>query len=473
MFALVLAALSFAAVAASAQPAADEIQKRLDAATPGSVIDITSGSLKLAQPLVMIKSGTAEQPIVIRARNKGGTTIEGNAGFLLKGAGHVVIEGFLFAGDNTRPAIELIDCTSVRITRNRFRLSNAAAPRQNWIHIHGGLSTKNRIDRNLFEGLTVPGAFIAIDGSEKEPYQISKGDLIEFNYFKDIPTGEKPGARAIRLGWTGLGESVGQTVIENNLFENCDGDDEMISVRSSGQTIRFNTFRNCSGYVTLRLGSDNAIDSNFFLASPKEENVGAVRVGGKNARVMNNYMEGMSLPAVAMPNGAKASHPGQVPRVAADGAAIVFNTLVDCLAGSFDISDDDAGRWPEQPTNCIVANNVAIAYKANLINTHGRGEGVKWLGNIMYHAGDRSKIGLDLPDDQINVTIPKLRNPGDFWRLGPNSPAIDSALGDFDFVVNDIEGQTRSKKKDAGCDELVAGTPKKPLTDADVGTDAP
>ncbi|MEX2216027.1 MAG: polysaccharide lyase 6 family protein [Phycisphaeraceae bacterium] len=467
-------AVTFTAPPVRAQTAVDDLQKRLDAATPGTVIDLPSGNLRLTQPLVMIRSGSAEQPITIRPKNKGGVTIEGKAGFLIKGAGHVVIEGLTFACDNTRPAIELIDCQNIRITRNRFRVINTPAPRQNWVHIYGGLSGSNRIDRNLFEGLSVPGAFIAIDGSEKEPYQISKGDLIEFNHFKDIAASEAGGARAIRLGWTGLGASVGQTVVENNLFDNCDGDTEIITVRSSGQTLRFNTFRNCSGYVTLRLGSGNTIEANFFQASPREEKVGAIRVHGSDAKVFNNYMEGMTQPAILLPNGVKTTSPGQVPRPAAKGAAIVFNTLVDCLSGSLDISNDSGGSWPEQPTNCIIANNVVIAYNANLIETHGRGQGVTWLGNIMYHAGDRAKVGLDLPVDQINITVPKLRNPGDFWRLGPSSPAIDSALGDFDYVINDIEGQARSKKKDAGSDESVTGATKnKPLADTDVGVDLP
>ena len=84
-------------------------------------------------------------------------------------------------------------------------------------------------------------------------------------------------------------------------------------------------------------------------------------------------------------------------------------------------------------------------------------ESIKWAGNIMFHAGAKEKVGLDVPDNQISVTFPKLRNQGGIWRLGPNSPAIDFADGEYDFVATDVDGQPRPKKKDAGSDEFATG----------------
>jgi len=161
-------------------------QKRLDAAMPGEVIELRSGTYSLQQPWVLNRSGAQGQPITIRALTNGRVIITGKAGFVLKGASHVVIEGFDFRHDNSQPAIALIDCQHVRITRNKFHLTEEALLRQNWVSIAGPQSGQNRIDHNLFENKSARGAYIAIDGSDGEPYRMSTNDRIDHNHFRLI-----------------------------------------------------------------------------------------------------------------------------------------------------------------------------------------------------------------------------------------------------------------------------------------------
>ncbi len=461
-----------AAQTAAAQGDAATIQRQIDAASPGSVIDLPDGTVQLDAPLRIKAVGTEEKPITIRARNRGKTTIAGKAGFELTGASHVLIEGFTFTHDNIHPAVRLVDCSHVRVSRNVFRLTGTTSPRQNWIHITGGKSGQNRIDRNLFEDLATPGAFIAIDGSEQAPYQISKGDHIEYNHFRNIPK-KAGGARALRLGWTKLAGSTGQTIVEFNLFDACLGDDELISVRSSGQIIRYNTFLNCNGCVTLRAGNDNSLEGNFFFGENKPGTAG-VRLHGSGAKVFNNYFEGMALPALILSNGQNKPANGEVPRPAPTKSTIVFNTWVNCLGGALEIGADNGGAWPDAPTECVAANNIVIGYGDELIRVKGKADGVKWAGNIMYHAVAKEKVGVAVSNAEILVTFPKLRLEGGIWRLATGSPAIDAAAeGEYDFVITDIDGQPRSKKKDVGSDEANPIIVKhKPLTGMDVGVEA-
>ncbi len=458
---------------AHAQPTAESVQKQLDTAMPGTTIDLPDVALKLARPLVITRSGTETAPITLRARNRGKVTIEGKAGIELRGAAHVVIEGLVFTHEGLTPAVRLEDCKGVRVTRCRFKLDSAVVKRQNWVAIGGGRSEQNRIDHNLFEDLGSSGAFVAIDGSESSPFQMSRGDRIDYNHFRNIAKRDGGGARAIRVGWSKLAASQGQTAIEYNLFEACNGDDEIVTLRAGGQTVRFNTFQNSMGYLTLRMGAGNLAEGNFFFSESKE-GVGGIRVYGDEAKVFNNYFEGLTLPALVLANGIGERGPAEAARPAAKKAMIVFNTWVNCGGGAIEIGNSQGGTLPDAPTECTIANNVAIGFGEELIRVKSKAAGVTWGTNIMFHAGSKEKVGVDVPENQINVVFPKLRNQGGIWRLGPNSPAIDYADGEYDFVATDIDGQPRPKKKDAGCDEFATGPIKqKPFTAADVGIEAP
>ncbi|MEO0875758.1 MAG: chondroitinase-B domain-containing protein, partial [Bacteroidota bacterium] len=48
--------------------------------------------------------------------------------------------------------------------------------------------------------------------------------------------------------------SSGYTIVEHNLFEDCDGDPEIVSVKSCDNIIRHNTFLASYGTLSLRHG---------------------------------------------------------------------------------------------------------------------------------------------------------------------------------------------------------------------------
>lgn len=455
----------------------DVVQKSLDTAEPGQTISIRSGTYTLNQPWVVTRSGSQGQPITIRALTPGGAVIDGKAGFLLKGVSHVIIEGFEFRHENIQPAVALVNCRSVQITRNTFHLDDQVAKRQNWIHLTGGKSGQNRIDHNLFEGKQSHGSFIAIDGSEESPFRLSEGDRIDHNHFRNIGTDDDnapalKGVRAIRLGWSGAVESEAKSAVEYNLFEKCRGDDELVSVRSSGQSIRFNTFINCVGHLSLRAGKNNIIEGNFFIGENRK-GIGAMLVQGSGHKIFNNYFEGMSVPALAFRNGSDVKGVGVVPRTPAKDVDLVFNTFVNCLGGTLEIGSNGNGKWKVAPTGIAIANNIVISYGEDLISIKTPESELKWLANIMFHAGDREQIGVDLPNDQIQVVYPKPRRAGGIWRINHNSPAVDAGKGDFDYVTTDIDGQPRLKNPDVGADEFDQTPIKlKPLTEDDVGVKA-
>lgn len=460
------------ATSAAAAPDAVTLAGIIAQAKPGDTVVIDDGTITTDAPIEIAIAGTPEAPITIKAANRGRVVVAGKAGLLLKQAQHVVIDGLRFTHDNAHPAIRLVDCAHVRVRGCTFALNDRTHPRQNWLHITGGESHHHVIEYNLFDGKRAAGAYVAIDGSEDSPYQHSRNDRIAHNHFRGIEAdGDKPrqGARAIRLGWSALAESDGETLVEFNLFEDCMGDDELITVRSSAQLIRYNTFRRCAGYVALRLGKNNAVEGNFFLGDEKPHS-GGIIVFGDDARVYNNYLERLGAPALLVPNGHDGQKPGRVARPPARRAKIVHNTFVNGRANALDIGTTNAGQWKDPPSDVEIANNILISIDSELIKFRTKEATVQWAANIVYRADNQDAIGIDLSAEQAIKVLPNLTLGEEVYRLRPRSPAIAAAVDAYDFVTLDMDGQTRTGKKDIGADEFAAlAIRHRPLKAEDVG----
>lgn len=76
-------------------------------------------------------------------------------------------------------------------------------------------------------------------------------------------------------------------VVQHNLFEDCDGDAEVISNKSSDNIYRYNTFRSNRGSLVLRHGDRNRVEGNYFLS-----NTGRFRMYGDKHTVLGNYFSG-------------------------------------------------------------------------------------------------------------------------------------------------------------------------------------
>jgi uncharacterized repeat protein (TIGR02543 family) len=88
-----------------------------------------------------------------------------------------------------------------------------------------------------------------------------------------------------------------------------------------------------------------------------------------------------------------------------------------------------------------------------------------WESNIL----NGSNLG-DVPDSGYVEVDPALTLIGGWNQISASSPAVDAAVGDYLFVVEDIDGIERDQTKDIGADELGSG-PRQPLTADDVGPD--
>ncbi|MCB1086072.1 MAG: polysaccharide lyase 6 family protein, partial [Verrucomicrobiae bacterium] len=117
---------------------------------------------------------------------------------------------------------------------------------------------------------------------------------IELNHFHVRPRGNGGnGYETIRIGTSEESESNSLTTVRSNLFEQCDGEMEAVSVKAGNCHIHDNTFSECAGTLTLRHGNGSKVEKNLF-SGKRKEGTGGVRVYGVGHSVTGNAFIGLT-----------------------------------------------------------------------------------------------------------------------------------------------------------------------------------
>jgi poly(beta-D-mannuronate) lyase len=321
-----------------------ELEKAVRRARPGDVIVLADGDYGDKDCNVSGK-GTAKAPIVVRAKNTGKVVM--NRKLWLKGE-HVSLIGVRFGKGR------------VTISGRGLRMSRCIMSdvrHGTWVRVDAR-SRAVEIDHCLFERKNNnKKAKRSCQLMQIRVLNKKEGHHVHHNHFRDIPKGGGGnGFETIQLITEGnpFDPPGGhcETVIENNLFERCNGEPEIISVKANGNVIRGNTFRACRGAVVLRHGDDNTVTGNFFLGAG-EAGSGGVRLQGTGQVVTKNYFHGLGRFGVAMMDGTDDKMYVRVER-----ASVTFNTFVNCryaLLVGINHSKYPTGTVPRE---CLVSGNV-------------------------------------------------------------------------------------------------------------------
>lgn len=416
-----------------------ELRSALAGARPGTSIILSDGIYDLGGDLKIAARATKALPLKIAAHHRGEATIVGDSRFVLSGAEHVSIEGLNFESTNG-PAIALLGCNNVRVSRNTFRLKETGPG--SWVMIDGirgdsvRLSHQNRIDHNRFERKSLLGNFITVEGTRRSQPQVSQHDRIDHNLFADIGPRAENVLEAIRVGSSIYTLSSGFTVLEDNLFERCDGDPEYVSIKSSDNTIRRNTFRECLGSLSLRHGNRSTVEGNFILGNNRTGTfhdstgktwtlgTGGLRFYGDGMRIINNYLEGLTGKewdatfAITSGNAEYGDDQPLTKHFRIRDAFIAHNTLVN-NASNLEIGYDGAGFqgnwWHLPPMGLRIENNVIVGTKDTLIRIFTQPLKSTWKNNIAWATG--GAVVARGPIEGVRVADPKLIKTGELWHL--------------------------------------------------------
>ncbi|RIJ43062.1 chondroitinase-B domain-containing protein [Pontibacter oryzae] len=461
-----------------------EFKNALNAMNPGDTIVVADGNYSLGGTTIS-RSGCENKPIVIMAKNQGQAIITGNTSFTLESVKHITLQGFAIKSAGISTGIKIQNSSRVRIIGNSFAISETSSC--NWIYIGDTWGSTapiksggNVIAYNQFDGKTQAGKYIVIDGSAT---QQSQHDTIRYNLFKNNGPRATNEKESIRVGTSTLSMSSGFTVIEYNLFQDCDGDPEVVSIKSCDNIIRHNTFQRSLGTLSLRHGNRNLVEGNYFFGEGKTAifngstiGCGGVRVYGKDHKVINNYFEGLTGEkwdaACTITNGnVTNTSTSLTEHFLPENLVFAFNTLVNNKS-NIEIGFDNNGNYNRAPVNCLIANNIVVENANPIIKSYSTASlaGVSFSGNIMYPTA-ASSIGITASDAQIKNIDPLLMQPPcsgndceqamayKVLRLNPESPAIDAAVGTYAYVGSDFEGQSRAGILDVGADEFRGNSP--------------
>ncbi|MGC0387542.1 chondroitinase-B domain-containing protein [Streptomyces sp. SAI-129] len=438
----------------------DELEAAFEDARAGDRIVLADGTYAAGR--MTGKNGTVAEPITVVAESRGQAVID-DGQLEVADSSYVTFEGLKFTNGDT---LKITGSNHVRLTRNHVRLTEESSLK--WVLIQGAGSHHNRIDHNLFEDKHQRGNFITVDGSETEQ---SQHDRIDHNHFRDIGPRAENEMEAVRVGESALSRSSGFTVVESNLFENCDGDPEIVSVKSNDNVVRYNTIRASQGVVAQRHGNRGEFYGNFFLGEGKE-GTGGIRIYGQDHKVYNNYFEGLTgtgYDAALQIDGGDVDTSGALSahwRVYR--ATVVNNTFVN------NVSNIEIGaNYQLAPVDSVIADNIVTGDRGKLINEVKDPENMTYAGNIAWPTGSAT-TGVSAPSDSVRVIDPRLASDGSLYRIGADSPAVrDNGSGGQAFVTDDMDGQSRTDGVDAGADERSSATvTRAPFTATDVGPGA-
>ena len=245
-----------------------EVADILKSSNPGDTVFVKDGLYQDVQ-LKWATDASAASPVVVIAENKGKVVIGGNSQLKIYGRG-LVVSSMVFRdgclskgtvvesrnGDNLAHECRMTDCVIDSYNPARSDISYS------YVHLYG---KDNRVDRCSFLGRRNLGVTLVVMLNYEDC--IENNHIIENNYFGPRPVYGSNGAETIRVGTSQQCHRNSRTVIRNNFFDKCDGEVEVVSIKSCENVIEDNVFYESQGVLALRHGDRNVANGNLFIGN--------------------------------------------------------------------------------------------------------------------------------------------------------------------------------------------------------------
>lgn len=359
---------------------------------PGDTILLADGEWK-DFAVVLRGEGLPGKPIRLAAQTPGKVALTGLSNLKLSGR-NLEVANLVFR-DGHSPDDEVVAFrTSSKAWAEDSRVTGIVIDgfnqpdrrnEDNWVSIYG---SGNRVDHAHFEGKSNDGAMLVVVRQKGMP--LENRARIDHNYFGPRPPLGSNGGETIRIGTSTESGSDSLSVVEDNLFEHCDGEVEIVSVKSGGNILRRNLFLESQGSLVLRHGSGNLVEDNIFLGHGVPL-TGGVRIINERQTVRNNYMEGLAgrsfTSAIALMNGVPNSPVFRYMPVR--DVTIERNTIVDAARVTIGAGVDAERTQPPADTR-IRGNLISGAGGSDPVRIESDASGVTFVDNVL--AGSTSAV---------------------------------------------------------------------------------
>jgi len=414
----------------------------------GDTVMLLNGSWKDVQ-LTFTAKGSPCKPIVLTVEHKGKVIIEGASNLCISGE-WLVVSGLVFRnGYSTKDAVIEFRTSKDKVA-NHCRVTECAIDHFNikerfteseWITLWG---KNNRVDHCYFAGKSNTGVTVGVhlEGDQS----IENNHSVDHNYFAYRPRLGSNGGETIRVGNSQTSLNPSKTYIVSNYFEHCNGETEIVSIKSCDNVVAQNVFFECEGSVVLRHGNRNLVFGNYFFGNHKTE-TGGIRVINAGHQIYNNYLYGLTgadfRGGLVLMQGIPNSPPNRYHQV--KDVDICYNTWIDCklpwqfCVGIRDVTD------VVNPIQTRIANNlISCGNEEQLIKEFADVSGIEFDNNIVNGKIKGSYQKKGYIEKQLNFEA-NLHTV-----LIPVYNSVFEGKGEFGFVTTDIEGKPRNSVKTVG-----------------------
>ena len=441
---------------------ADELNIAIKDAKPGDNIVFTNGVWKDIE-IKFTGSGTKESPIILRAETPGKVFIEGKSNLKIGGT-YLIVKDLYFRNGYT-PSNAVIDFKiNKEQVANNCRVTNCVIidfnpnsrdKKDHWVEFWG---RNNQMDHCYLAGKVNIGPTVRVE---------IKGNRNSKNYHQIVnnhfgPRPRKGGAKGetIQLGDRFSSMSASNTNIAENLFEECNGEVEIISSKTNFNVFRNNVFYKSEGSLVTRHGNYCLVDGNYFIGDGQNENYGGIRLINTGHWVTNNLfykLKGKSFRSpLAVMNGIPKSPLNRYNQVT--DVVVAYNTYVDSNSPwQFGVGTNiaQAAVLPKseirsaRPLRMEVANNVIYnsVGDANPIIEHDKADGVTFKSNIIFNNGLKIANSHGLISKELTLT--DIGTSLSVPTTGFDDVEVYKGF-DFETITKDLFGNSRNESNKIG-----------------------
>lgn len=380
-----------------------EYAKAVNALSPGDTLVLADGEWKDFEVL-FTGQGTKEKPITLIGETPGKVFLTGQSN--LRIAGEWLDVSNLVFKDGFTPTREVISFRRNKTDlANNSRVHNIVIDDYNppertsgdfWVMIYG---KNNRFDHNTLVNKRNRGVTMAVrmdtEASRENRHRI------DHNYFGPRPILGSNGGETLRIGTSHFSRSDSFTLVENNYFDRCDGEVEIVSSKSGGNIFRNNTFSKSRGTLTLRHGNGSLIERNVFLGEGVDH-TGGFRVINARQTVRDNYMEGLTGSrfggALVVMNGVPNGPINRYDPVIS--AVITNNSLIN--SDNIQLGAGSDAERSAVPSDSRMEDNLVVHEKGrNSMTVYDDMSGIAFKGNV-------SNVALKPLQDSFEIRETKL-----------------------------------------------------------------
>ncbi|QIE58087.1 DUF4957 domain-containing protein [Rasiella rasia] len=393
----------------------DEFNEAVANAKPGDHIILKNGVWQDTE-LLFEAEGTLENPITLSAEEKGKVLLEGASNLRIAG-NHLVVSGLVFKNGFT-PTTEVISFKKDSKTfASNCRLTECVIDDFNnperheadtWVAIYG---KNNRVDHNHLTNKRNRGVTMIVRLNDKVHQE--NNHKIDHNYFGPRQNLGSNGGETLRIGTSHFSRTNSNTLVENNYFDRCNGEHEIISNKSCQNTYKGNVFYECTGTLTMRHGEETLVDGNVFIGNGKPS-TGGIRVINGKQTVTNNYGIGLTgyrfRGAFVIMNGIYNSPINRYDQ--AKDAVVKNNTFINCDNIQLCAGADAERSAP--PINSVMENNIFYnENKDDVFTVYDDISGISFNNNLIseniesINPSGFKKGKLDLVTNDAGLLVPK------------------------------------------------------------------